>query len=62
MSNKLRYAVDIPSCLDFDNAWMNAGYFETKAEAVAFVKETFGGDSKGRIGLVSELPPDDEND
>lgn len=48
--------VDIPTqdCIDNeDGAWSAIANFETKAEAVAFVKKHFGADDNGNISLIS---------
>jgi hypothetical protein len=54
----LEYAVDIPNGSDPEGEWVNLGYFETREEAIAYAREALGADEDGRIGLVSELPPD----
>jgi hypothetical protein len=56
----MAYAVDIPNQHNPEAEWVCLGYFDTKAEAIAYVAETFGGDAEGKIGLVSELPDDEE--
>lgn len=58
----LRFAVDIPDAKYVYGAWDCLGYFETRAEAIAWVKEHFGGDDEGRIQVVSELPEDEQVD
>lgn len=44
------FYVDIPSedCI----AWHNVGEFDTEAAALAFAKEHFGADDRGRVHLV----------
>jgi hypothetical protein len=55
-SNEQRtFYVDIPTedCINSDSgAWHNVGEFDTEAEALAFAKEHFGADSRGRVFLV----------
>lgn len=46
-----KYAVDIPQ--DDKEEWLCVEYFPTKKEAIAYARERFGADSKGRVNLVS---------
>ena len=55
------YTVDIPNNADPEGEWINLGYFETRGEAIAYARDTFGADDDGRIGLVSELPAEEED-
>jgi hypothetical protein len=48
------YFVDIPNSNDPEDSWINLGLFPSKDEAVAYVKETFGGDDEGRIKIISK--------
>jgi len=50
---EMRYAVDIPNANSED--WICIDYFETKKEAIKFVKEKFGGDKEGKVSLISSL-------
>jgi len=59
---KLKYAVDIPNSVCLVDAWVTIDYFETRSEAVQYAQEMFGADEEGRIGLVSELPQDFDDD
>lgn len=56
----MAYAVDIPNPHDPAGEWSCLGYFDTHAEAVAYARETLGADDEGRIGVISEMPPDDD--
>jgi hypothetical protein len=49
------FYVDIPTedCINDDSgAWHNVGQFDTEAAALAFAKEHFGADVRGRVFLV----------
>lgn len=48
------YFVDIPNSNDPEDSWINIETFPSKEEAIAYVKETFGGDDEGRIKLISK--------
>jgi len=48
------YFVDIPNSTNPEDPWINLETFPNKDEAIAYVKETFGGDDEGRIKLVSK--------
>ncbi len=50
----MRYAIDVPDTYELE-VWSNVAYFDTKEEAILFVKEKFGGDDEGRISLISEV-------
>jgi len=47
------YAVIIPDPYDPQDRWADVGTFKTKEEAVAYVRDTFGGDGEGRIQTLS---------
>lgn len=59
---EMEWAVDIPDRGNPEGEWINMGFFDTEEEAIAWVAATFGGDRKGRIGLVSRLPNDGDGD
>jgi len=58
----LRYAIDIPNSLDPEDCWTNYGYYETHEEALKLAQHMFGADEEGRIQIVNELPPDEDED
>ena len=51
------FVVDIPNISEED--WIYVRSFPTRAEAIAYVKEFFGGDDEGRVQLISEVDNDD---
>jgi hypothetical protein len=53
--NKKVYTIDIPNSNDPDGPWINVKTLNDKAVAVVYVKSHFGGDSRGRIDLISEV-------
>lgn len=51
------WEVGLPNVHDLSQPWRDTGYyFDSKREAVKFVKETFGGDKEGMVSVVSRLP------
>jgi hypothetical protein len=56
------YPVDIPNSYDPTGNWINLDSFDTKADAIAYVRETFGADEDGCICLVSEFDDGDDED
>ncbi len=55
-----KYLVDIPSNVGLREAWKECAEFDTRAEAVEYVRDFFGG-VDGKIDLITELP-DEEPD
>jgi len=56
------FYVDIPQeeCVENpEHEWLNVGVFDTKAEAIAWAKQTFGADDEGKIQLVSFTSDED---
>lgn len=58
-----KYLVDIPTCPADDEGWVNVEEFDTKQEAIAFIKEHIGVcDDDGNVCLISKIEDDyDEN-
>lgn len=55
MGKSQPFYVDVPTedCINNDSgAWHNVGQFDTEAVALAFAKEHFGADPRGRVFLV----------
>jgi GH43 family beta-xylosidase len=50
-----KFMVDIPDPHDLTGEWVEVGVFDTREEAVAWARETFAADEKGRIYLVSTV-------
>ena len=46
------YFVDVPDYRDPEGSWINLEVFETREEAVDYVRRTFGGED-GKVGLIS---------
>lgn len=58
----MRFAIDIPNSFDPEDSWRNYGYYETREEAIRDAQHHFGADEEGRIQIVSELPPDEDEE
>lgn len=56
----MTWYVDLPNCYKLESAWKCLGEFETREEAIAYVKKMFGADDEGRIDLVSEVEDEDD--
>ena len=57
------YWVDLPDPNAMDGSWSNVAEFNTRPEAVEFIRDHFGGDEEGRISLITEGgSPDEEED
>jgi hypothetical protein len=57
------WAVDLPDPHKYggeDDAWINLDYFDSEAQAIAFVREHLGADEQGKLNLISFVP-DEEN-
>jgi hypothetical protein len=55
MSKKM-YAVQVPpSNPDSYTFWHNVIDFDTREEAIAYIKRVYGGDDEGRVPLLSEV-------
>lgn len=52
----MKYIVDLPTMNDF---WDEAGVFDTREEAITFVRHNFGGDENGKVSLVTECDLDE---
>lgn len=55
----LKFAIDIPNSSNFEEAWVNVDYFESREKAIQFARQLFGADAEGKICVVSELPDED---
>lgn len=47
--------MDIPDSVSPENSWINIDIFQSKTEAIKYVRETFGGDDEGRIKLITQV-------
>lgn len=58
------WLVDLPNVSNPEEAWEFIESFDTKKEAVKFVKEKFGGDSQGRFKVIDVMyvSTDDEDE
>ena len=51
------FYVDMPNSNSLDGSWVSVGQFETKQEALAFIREKIGEcDKSGNINLLTEMP------
>ncbi len=55
----MKYLVDVP---DINGEWDEVASFDTREEAVKFIQTQFGGDSEGRIGLITEVGFEDDEE
>ena len=55
LTDKMRYAVDIPDINNENEEWKCVAYFETKKEAIEYAQARFYADKRGRISLISSL-------
>ena len=56
------YWVDLPDSNALDGSWSNVAEFDTRPEAVEFIRDRFGGDEEGRISLITEGGSPDEEE
>ena len=56
------YWVDLPDSNALDGSWTNVAEFDTRPEAVEFIRDHFGGDEEGRISLITEGGSPDEEE
>lgn len=55
----MKYLVDVP---DVDGERDEVASFDIREEAVKFIQTQFGGDSEGRIGLITEIDSGESSD
>jgi hypothetical protein len=53
--NNFIFSVDIPNSNDIAESFVNICNFQTKEEALKFVKDIFGANEEGKISLISEV-------
>jgi hypothetical protein len=49
------WLLDLPNPQNPGDAWVFVDSFQSKRDAVQFVRDKYGGDSKGRIGVIDVM-------
>ena len=52
---EFNFIVDLPNPPSLDGPWIYLESFQTREEAIEWIKEVLGGDDEGRICLLSEM-------